>query len=496
MNEANASNTEKAFRGLRQIGSAQLLTQLVSWSLTAVTVHILHPRDYGLLAVAGIFTSFAQLLLDGGLAPVLISQRELPVRLQGAAITAILLVSSVLCAGTWAIAPIGSSFFRSPALKAILEVSAFYLPLTALGVVPRAQLSKRMQFERLAGARIISGVAQGVFTLALAYLGARYWALIIGAFIGMALQVALFWVNLDERPAPNLRLNELRPLIPNCCHMIGQRLSQFFIGNLDTFILGRVWGPVVLGTYSVARQFAHSVHEKTSGVTTQVSVPAFAAKAELQDQVRGLIAVVSLASTLFFPLFWITSVLSPLALPLIFGTRWIRMVVPFAVFSSYLPLRTIYTLVNSSLVGTGRTGLILKNSLSWMAIIVPFMLLGVLDGADGVAIGWAAAFPIVFYVAMRRTAKALTIDVSTLLRPILWPAVSAIGSVTAAECVFLSLSQRLPVVVVLVTEGVLAGVCYPLLLRRLSNLQYQEVILFVRRVMRPRTEAAVGSSEQ
>lgn len=484
MNNTSGNDTDRALRGLRQIGSAQLVTQLVTWGLTAVTMHLLQPRDYGLIATAGLFTMFTWMLLDGGLAPVLVSQRELSLQLQGAAVTAVLMVSLLLAVTIFAVAPIGSSFFRSPPLRAILDVSAFYLPLTALGVVPRAQLSKCMQFNRLARVRVTAGISQGLSTLALAFMGEAYWALIIGAFVGTTLEVSLLWWSLDSRPTPNFLLRELTPLIRNGSHMIAQRLTYFVVGNFDTFLLSRIWGPAVLGPYSVARTLAHTVHEKISGVTGQISVPAFAARSEAEDQIRGLIGVVSITATIVFPLFWLLGIMSQVAIPWIFGVKWTPMVVPFLAFTAILPLRTIYTFLNSSLIGTGRTGLTLKNTLSWAVILVPLVLIGSIKGAVGVAIGWAAAVPVAFYVAMRRTSKVFGIDKMRLLRPLIVPAVCGAASALSAEAIFLGLASRLAPVFTIACECVVGAVCFPVSLKWLSQSQYEQTVSFVRRVVR------------
>ena len=484
MNDTNISHTDKALRGLRQLGSAHLLTQVITWGLTAITVHILTPRDYGLIATAGMFTVFAQMLFDGGLTEILVAQRDLTIRLQGAAISAVLLVSMILAGLVLSIAPLAAIFFHSHPLAIILDVSALYLPLTALGFAPGVLLNRNMQFRRLGQIQLVTGAIQGLSTLYLAYAGDAYWALIIGNFIGTGLRVMLLWLSLDERPTPNLRFNELRPVLRSGAHMLGQRLSYFGINNLDVFLLSRLWGPTELGPYSVARTLAHTALDKISRVTGQIAVPAFATKTKPEDQLRGLVAVISVAATFSFPLFWTMGTVSQIALPMIFGTRWLHMVVPFATFAAVLPFRTIYSFLNSSLVGTGRTGVTFRNTLTWLALLLPFILIGVIWGADGVAIGWSGSFPLVFYFAMRRTSSAFMVGISTLLKPILLPAVCAGLSAFATEIAFIALKNRMQTPLILTIQCLLAAISYVTLLRHTSRLQYQQTISMVRRIAR------------
>lgn len=483
--ENHLSHADRTLRGLRHIGGARVFTQLVTWGLTAVTINLLQPRDYGLIAMAGIFTSFAQLLLDGGLAEVLISQRDLPERVQGAAASAVFLISLVFALIVAAIAPAASAFFRSPQLTAILIVSAFYLPLVALDVVPVALLSRSMDFGRIALTQMVSSVIQGLATLGLAYTGRAYWALIVGNFIGTGIRVGLLWLSLERKPWPNLYLGALRPLLRNSSQMIGQRLAYFSIENFDLFILSRFGGAETLGPYAVARTLSHSALNQIAGIVNQVSVPAFAAKADADSQLRGLLSMIALASAILFPLFWIMGIASQLGLPLVFGARWSNLVVPFLAFATVLPLRGVHTLLGSSVVGTGRMSTTFKNTLSWALISMPCMLLGVTKGTNGVALSWIVAFPIVFYVAIRRIARSFSASASMLLQPMATPAACAAASALAAQAVlWVGPSLSLPPAALLAVQCFVGPLCYWALYRRLDRAHYSQTLSVIRRVVR------------
>lgn len=482
--KASPSHGDKAVRGLRQIALSRIFTQLVTWGLTAVTIHLLHPRDYGVIATAGIFTSFAQMLLDSGLSDVLVAQQNLSEEIQRAAATWVFFVSSIVGAVIFIGAPVGSRFFHESQLKLVIEVSAFYLPLISLEVVPLATLSKRMQFKSIALAQTISSILTGFTALALAYGGAGYWALIAGNFVGAAARVILLWLSLDKKPRPTLHFAPLKPLIQSSIHMLGQRLAYFSISNGDIFLLGRFAGPAQLGEYSVSRTLSYSALNQISAIVNQVSVPVFAAKTDAGSQVRGLIFVVSIASAVLFPLFWIMGVASQVALPLVLGARWKHLVLPFLAFTAVLPLRGVNTLLYSSIIGTGRTGTVFKNTLTFAAIILPAMAIGVTKGADGVALSWVLALPIIFYIGVHRIAKDLGTQMTLLLRPMVLPALCGALSAAAAEAALLILSGLLSSPIVLATQCVVATLCYWGLFRLLARNQYDQAVTIMRRLAR------------
>jgi O-antigen/teichoic acid export membrane protein len=275
--------------------------------------------------------------------------------------------------------------------------------------------------------------------------------------------------------------------------MVGQRVVWFVTADFDTFLLGRLGGPVVLGAYSLAKTLSHSMLDQLSGIVTQVSMPAFAAKADdVEAQIGGLVLVISAASTLVFPLFWLMGVISQVAFPLVFGARWTSLVVPFMAFTCILPLRSVYALLDSAIVGTGRVSTTFRNMLTWSAIMIPLMLivgyLSVRIGgnilANAVALTWVGGFPIVFWFATRRIASAFKTEVQLLLRPILRPALCAAASCVVVECAHLELSRYVHPVAQLTIEILIGGACYWVLMRQYARAQYDEAFGLTRRLLR------------
>jgi teichuronic acid exporter len=476
---------DRAVHGLRWIGTARIFAQLITLSLTALTVRLLLPRDYGLVAMSGLFTVFAEMLLDGGLAAVLLSRRELPREIQGAAISAIVLAGLVLSAVIMAVAPLAGLFFKSEALVNLMRVSSLQMPLGATAIVPTVQLLKRMRFRHIALAQSSASVVQGVATLALAYAGAAYWSLAVGTLVGVSVRSLLLWMSVEHRPRPNARLALLIPLWRQGGQMVTQRVLLFVIYNVDTLLLGRIAGQSVLGSYSLAKTLAHSPLDQLAGIVNQVSMPAFAAKAgDRAAQLRGLLLVVSISATLVCPFFWVGGVLSQLAFPLIFGARWAALVPPFMAFATVLPARCIYALLDASVIGTGRFEITLKNMLTCAAIIIPLLLIGTRFGALGAALAWSVGFPLVLAFAMWRIARALEASARAFVRPMVRPAICAALTAALVEVLIVRPAGHAHPGLWLAAGIGLGGACYALLLRVVAPAQFAEGVQLLGRLLR------------
>jgi teichuronic acid exporter len=474
---AATGDRRRAVQGLRWVGSARLLSQCVTWGLTAVTVRLLQPGDYGLVATAGLFTILATMVMDGGLSPMLISRRDVSSRVQGAATVGVFLLSSVFAVAIALAAPVGAAFFRNQALVAVLRVASLQLPLSALSVVPFALLSKEMHFGRIAVVQTASSIAQGLATLAMAYWGEAYWALIYGTLFGSAIRACGLWLALKDRPSLNWRLWELRPILQNSVHMVGQRLLYFVSADFDTFILSRLSGAVELGPYSLARTLSHAALDQISGTVNQVTLPSFAAKAGDQiAQLGALRVMLALTAAIVFPLFWLLGAISPTAFPLVFGPRWSALVFPFTAFTLMLPLRTVYALVDTAVIGTGNTSTTFKNMIVWASIMIPILLLGAIFGARGEAVAWVVGFPLVFVSAMHRISRCFGITLRDILRPLLAPALCAASTAGVVWALALIFGPMLPPLVLLAIEVMLAAGLYWLLMVRFGRSHYDQVM--------------------
>jgi teichuronic acid exporter len=471
--DTNPTSGDHAIRGLRWVAAARVVTQVITWCMTIITVRYLHPEDYGVIATAGLFTALAMLLLDGGLGILLVTQRDLSTRAQGAVVTATLTSATILGLIIALLAPVASWFFRSDALTAVLLVSAIYMPLAALAVVPAALLTKTMRFREIAISQTAASLVQGVTTLALAIYGVGYWALIVGNFAGTSLRVLMLWRALDIKVSPNTELGLVRPLLKSSGHMVGTRLTYFVANDFDTFLISRIGGVAMAGPYALAKQLCHSALDQLSAIVNQVMVPVFASKTDRDSQVGGLLQVIGITATLMFPLFWMMGVVSRVLLPLVFGDRWAGLIVPFVAFSLILPVRSIYAFLDTAVMSTGRTGTTFKNMLVWAAIMMPLLLIGAMIDVRYLGLVWTLGFPLVFLVALRRIAGSLDVSTFTLLRPILAPLTCA--AISCLAMLGFSSVVELPPWPMLAAELAIGGALYWLLMWRFGRSHHDAI---------------------
>ena len=273
----------------------------------------------------------------------------------------------------------------------------------------------------------------------------------------------------------NWRVWELRPMLRDSFHMVGQRLLLFASGDFDTFLVSRLSGAVALGPYSLAKTLSHAALDQISGTVNQITLPSFAAKAgDHMAQLGALKTVIGTAATIVFPLFWFAGVISQVAFPLIFGPRWSGLIFPFTAFTLLLPLRTVYALLSTAVIGTGNVSITFKNMIVWASIMMPALLLAAMFGPRAVAVAWVVGFPFVFLSGMRRISRCFGITLRELLRPLFMPAICTAAAAVVVECLALFLGSTLPPLALLLIQIVVAAGLYWVLMLRFGRTQYDQ----------------------
>src|SRR5688572_28479728 len=166
-------------RGLAQLAVRGVLWQALSFGLgrgltlvtTIVLARLLTPEEFGLVALALVFVTFAEYLTDLGVAQALV-YFERDRRTQDAALVVCVASGTVLAAAVLLAAPAIAAFFDAPDVAPMVRVLAASLLISALRQVPVALLRRELAFQRVLVSELARAVVQGAVSITLAATGA------------------------------------------------------------------------------------------------------------------------------------------------------------------------------------------------------------------------------------------------------------------------------------------------------------------------------------
>ena len=291
--------------------------------VTVVLARLLAPEVFGMVSMLLVFTSLAAVLIDAGFGAALI-QCQRPTADDETTVFAFGVAMSLLLALLLAAAaPMIGGFYRQPALVDLARVTALALPLSALGAVPDAVLTLRLDFRKRSLVEINASLISGVVAIVLALLGAGVWSLAGQAIVAAGLRSLFLWVKSGWRPSGVVNRRSFNSLSSFGGYMLLSALMDTVATRLQSLLIGRMFSSAELGLFSVAQNTQQAPASFIGAVLNRVGFPVFAAAS--RDPVRllsGLKAALNLSMFVFFPcMVGISLTAKPLVL-LLYGNKW------------------------------------------------------------------------------------------------------------------------------------------------------------------------------
>jgi O-antigen/teichoic acid export membrane protein len=241
------------------IGTAWLLgwrviTRSLGFISTLVLARVLVPADFGLLAMATTFAAVVDALSQLGLQDALVRRDRHDQGLFDAAFTlqaGRAAATSAIIAGA---APLAQWWFTEPRLGPVLLVLAAANLVAGLENVGISDFRRAMHFNKQFTLQLVPRLLQVSVTIPLAIITQSYWALLAGIFISKAARTVMTYVVHPYRP--RLRLTGWRELAGFSFWTWAACAASLVWDRLDPFVLGPIFGSVVLGHYVIALELA------------------------------------------------------------------------------------------------------------------------------------------------------------------------------------------------------------------------------------------------
>ena len=224
--------------------------QLSRFVVAILLARLLTPREYGIAAMALVFTTLVFIFSDVGGA--LVQRRQVTEADRSTVFWTTFTVGLLFTIGGVAAAGPIADFYGEPQVRPLFIALSFTFVLTSLQVTQASLLQRELRFRALTGRRMASVVVGGVAGIVIATLGYGPWALVGQAIAVSVVSTTLLWVLSPWRPTLTFSPASLRDFGGFGLNVLGARLVAYFNRNTDALLVGRVLGSSTLGLYSVA----------------------------------------------------------------------------------------------------------------------------------------------------------------------------------------------------------------------------------------------------
>lgn len=320
----------------------------------------------------------------------------------------------------------------------------------------RAILNRQMRFAAfgltdLAGATV--GMTAGVVC---AFITHSYWSLVVMQIVQYSVTAITSWIVTGWRPSLPVRGSGVGSMVKFGANLAGFNFVNYFSRNLDNVLIGRWWGPEILGLYGRAYQLLMLPILQISMPFSKVAIPALSRLQDEPEKYRAYYRkAVMLLAALGMPLVVFLFVTADETILMFLGPRWGQAVPIFRVLGPAAFFGTFNMATGWVYTSRGDSHRQLRWGMLTAAITVTAFFIAVPHGP--VAVG--AAFSIVYccltmgYPAFVYCFRGTPLRVSDMVAAIWRPAVTSLAAGAVVFALLPELRGHGPVAVSLVIEG-------------------------------------------
>jgi O-antigen/teichoic acid export membrane protein len=403
----DSSQRRKVVRGVAWAGAASWGGQLLSFVIYAGLARLLSPEAFGLVAIAGIYIAFIQLLVAQGFGMAIVQRESVDDSHLDSAFWIAIASAFVLCLLSHVFGPQIGRFFGEPEVTPVIGWLSFSLFFHAMSSVQIAILTREMDFRSLAIRSLLATLLGGAVGLTMAFRGWGVWSLVGQQLTNAILSSLIMWWAVSWRPAFRVSSRHLRDLYKFSLNLTGNDVLWFFAQKSDQTLVGYSFGPLGLGPYSLASRLPTLLHDSMIGPLQSVAFPTLSKlQTEPERFERALLKFCELSSFVSFPVFFGVMAIAPSLVPWLFGAKWLAAVPLLQVLAAYGAARSALGFMHPLMLSKGRAGLYLAMNIILATLTFIGCLIAVRWSPFGVALSVVVTmilFGGIFLAVARRT---------------------------------------------------------------------------------------------
>lgn len=266
----------KIFNGAILTVAMRWSDRLIGFVSMIILARLLIPADFGIVSMASLVVGFIDVLLDLGVAQVLIHKKNPDKDDYNTAWTLRLLQASLASLIVFMTAPFVSVYFNNPAIEKVLQVMSAIIIIGGLENIGIITFQKEMQFSRDFKFFFCKRLIGFLVTLSVAYLLKSYWAMVLGSMAGRISGVILSYSMHTFRP--RICLSRIKEIWSFSQWILFKNIGIYFDTRMDSLCVGRSLDATMLGGYTVADEISSLPTTELLSPLGRVLFPAFVEK--------------------------------------------------------------------------------------------------------------------------------------------------------------------------------------------------------------------------
>ncbi|SFI08286.1 lipopolysaccharide biosynthesis protein [Bradyrhizobium sp. Gha] len=443
-------------RRVRAGAFAAIVTQIVRVGTQAGSVIILSrlltPVDFGIFAMASPVLAFAILFQDLGLGHATVQKESLSQRDLSSLFWVNLSVGAALALTLIALSPLVGAFYGEPKLAALTAGMSLTLLLSGADVQHLSLLTRQMRFWTLAVLESLAALSGLGASILMALLYHSYWAILAGSLTSGVVLAGGAWLSSGWLPSRPSSIRHSRGMLTFGLGVTGYNLAEFVSRNIDSVLIGQVWGAASLGVYNRAYRLLLFPLQQITNPMIRIMLPTLSGLLKEADRYRqSYRRAVFPAYIVVLPgvAFMIST--AGLLVETLLGDRWRDVTPIFIGLSVAALLQTMNGPANWLFLSQGRS----QEYMKWGLFVASTSVIAFLCGLPYGPVGVAAAYsiseclrtPVLWWLAGRKGPIAHRDAIQSIVPHFVGAMVSIAGAHLLREFMMARFAGDLPTLV-------------------------------------------------
>ncbi len=247
---------------------------------------LLAPEDFGIVAITTVFITVANTIVETSFSSSVVQKEGITDKEISSIFFANLVLSVIVYAVLFFLAPSVAKFYSLPILTAIIRVQSLRVLFSAFYTIQLALMRRNMEFKKIFFCYLFGAVAHIGAGVAMAYNGFGVWSITLSSLANYVVAGGLAILFSKWRPILQFSWALVKPVISYGSKVLVTRLVQQLFLNLRSLVIGKVYDSTVLGFFNKGFQFPATAMTVVDGSLTPV---AFSALSRMQTEKERLL---------------------------------------------------------------------------------------------------------------------------------------------------------------------------------------------------------------
>ncbi len=392
---------KKTLTGLFWTFTEVIANQGVQFVIQIFLARLILPEEFGLIGMITVFIAISNSIIDSGFSNALIREKEVNQNDYSTVFYFNLITSIFVYVILYFSSPTISIFFAQPKLSLILRVLAITIIINAFGIIPRAILTRKINFKAQMIINISSSLVSGFIAIVLAYKGFGIWSLVFRTIIMQFIQVVMLSIVNRWRPSFVFSKNSFEKLFGFGWKILVSGLIDTIYNNLYYMVIGKMYSASDLGYYTNAQKLRDIAATSISTAVQKVSYPVLSCMQSEEEVLKNMYKKIIKSSVyITFPvMFGLAIVAKPLIL-FLFGDNWSQSIIYFQILCLAGMLYPLHAINLNILQVKGRSDLFLKLEILKKCVAITLIAISIFSKLGIIGLIWmkVASSIIAFFI--------------------------------------------------------------------------------------------------